>query len=153
MRSALTFSACLLSFALTGVAPAFAVPAGSDQAGTAAALPKVRGEWRWTDTAGCSETYVYADDGSGHVVSGEERSEMRYTFDPTPVGIGFFKLEATITKDHGGMDCAGSNEDDTSRLYTVYMKFSLDGDEHIVCLTPELKQCFGPLKRQADKPL
>jgi hypothetical protein len=152
MRSALTLPACLLTFMLAGVAPALAVPAGSDQAGAAVALPKVPGVWSWTDTAGCSETYTYAADGSGHVTSGEERSEMRYTFDPTPVGIGFFKLEATITKDHGGKDCAGSSEDDTSRLYTVYMKFSLDGDEHIVCLTPEIKQCFGPLQRQVTAP-
>ena len=122
-----------------------AVPADAERA--ASPVPQLAGAWSWTDPAQCSETYEYRLDGSGSVQSGEERSEMAYVFDPKGSDTGFYKLEATILKDHGGTDCAGSKEDDTNRLYTVYVKFNPEGDQHIVCVAPEVKQCFGPLRR------
>jgi hypothetical protein len=88
-------------------------------------------------------------DGSGRVVSGEERSEFAWVLDPKRTDNGFHRLDATIMKDHGGNDCTGSAEDDTNRRHTVYVKFHPDGDQHIVCSRPELEQCFGPLRRQA----
>ena len=137
--------ACLLSFGLLAAQTAQAVPADAERA--ASPVPQLAGAWSWTDPAQCSETYEYRLDGSGSVQSGEERSEMAYVFDPKGSDTGFYKLEATILKDHGGTDCAGSREDDTSRLYTVYVKFNPEGDQHIVCVAPEVKQCFGPLRR------
>jgi len=137
--------ACLLSFSLLAAQTAQAVPADAERA--ASPVPQLAGAWSWTDPAQCSETYEYRVDGSGSVQSGEERSEMAYVFDPKGSDTGFYKLEATILKDHGGTDCAGSKEDDTNKLYTVYLKFNPEGDQHIVCVAPEVKQCFGPLRR------
>lgn len=137
--------ACLLSGSLAAAGLAQAAPASTNRAIPSA--PHLAGTWHWTDQAQCSETYEYRSDGSGAVLSGDERSEMAYVFDPQESDTGFHKLEATILKDHGGTDCAGTKEDDTNRLYTVYVKFSPEGDQHIVCMTPEVKQCFGPLRR------
>jgi hypothetical protein len=137
--------ACLLSLSLLAANTAQAVPADAERA--ASPVPQLTGAWSWTDPAQCSETYEYRVDGSGSVQSGEERSEMAYVFDPKGSETGFYKLEATILKDHGGTDCAGSKEDDTNKLFTVYVKFNPEGDQHIVCVAPEAKQCFGPLRR------
>lgn len=131
-----------------GAGSALALPADTNQAEAATASPQIVGVWSWTDTAQCSETYEYLPDGSGRVVSGEERSEFAWVLDPKRTDSGFHRLDATIMKDHGGNDCTGSAEDDTNRRHTVYVKFHPEGDQHIVCFKPELEQCFGPLRRQ-----
>lgn len=139
-RPALPF--LLLSIALAGSAQAVPHEGG-------AASPHLAGSWSWTDPQQCSETYEYAADGSGKVSSGAEKSEMAYIFDPIPVEDGFYRLEATITRDYGGRDCAGSDSNDTNQRYTVYLKFHPDGNQHIVCMEPALRHCFGPLKRSS----
>lgn len=140
--SRLSCPALLLFLALTGAA--HAVPNDG-----VAAAPRLAGAWSWTDPQQCSETYEYSSDGSGKVSSGAEKAEMAYIFDPVPVQDGFYKLEATITRDHGGRDCAGSDSNDTDQRYTVFIKFNPTGDQHIVCMEPLLQHCFGPLKRKA----
>ena len=144
-------SACLFTLSVmgAGAGSALALPADVNQAETATASPQIIGVWSWIDTAQCGETYEYSPDGSGRVVSGEERSEFAWVLDPKRTDNGFHRLDATIMKDHGGNDCTGSAEDDTNRRHTVYVKFHPDGDQHIVCSRPELEQCFGPLRRQA----
>lgn len=141
--------ASLIATSLFACSGAFAVPADSAQPGVSAASPRLAGSWSWTDPQQCSETYEYAADGSGRVSSGDERAEMAYIFDPVPLKDGFYRLQATITKDNGERDCAGAASDDTNERYTVYLKFHPDGDQHIVCMEPELKHCFGPLRRKA----
>lgn len=144
--SALRLSAAALC-ALTALA-AHALPADPRApAARPGQPPTLAGSWSWTDPQQCSETYEYAADGSGRVSSGQERAEMAYIFDPVPLKDGFYRLEATITRDNGGTDCAGSASDDTNERYTVYLKFHPDGDQHIVCMEADLKHCFGPLKR------
>lgn len=131
----------ILSLVVSGSALALpdAAPAGP---------PQLVGSWSWSDPRQCSEIYEYAEDGSGRVASADERAEMAYIFDPAPLRNGFHRLEATITRDNGMTDCAGAANDDTRARYTVFIKFSPDGEQHIVCMEPDLEHCFGPLQRQ-----
>ncbi len=126
--------------------------------GLAAALPADRvepptltGLWSWTDPGQCREVYEYRPDGLGFILSGEERTEMRYVLGPLDAATGFHALQVTVLKDHGGMDCTGSRQDDSGRAFTMYLKFKPEGDQHIVCVTPSLDACFGPLGRTGPR--
>ncbi|WP_018410729.1 hypothetical protein [Methyloversatilis thermotolerans] len=138
-----SFCPALFALSLLVSSAALALPDASP-----ASPPHLVGSWSWSDPRQCSETYEYADDGSGRVASGEERAEMAYIFDPAPLVNGFHRLDATITRDNGMTDCAGAANDDTRARYTVFIKFSQDGEQHIVCMEPDLEHCFGPLQRQ-----
>lgn len=131
----------LLALASLAAGLASALPADRIEA------PSLTGVWRWTDPGQCREVYEYRPDGLGFILSGEERTEMRYTMGPLDAATGFHTLQVTVLKDHGGMDCTGSRQDDTGRAITMYLKFKPEGDQHIVCVTPSLDACFGPLGR------
>ncbi len=134
-------SALLLAADLAGAVPA-------ERAPSAQLLP---GVWSWTDPGQCREVYEYRADGLGFILSGEERTEMRYAMGPLDAATGFHTLQVTVLKDHGGMDCTGSRQNDSGREITMYLKFKPEGDQHIVCVTPSLDTCFGPLGRAPIK--
>lgn len=131
----------LLGLASLACGLAFALPADRIE------TPALAGVWSWTDPGQCREVYEYRADGLGFILSGEERTEMRYTMGPLDAATGFHTLQVQVLKDHGGADCTGSRQDDSGRAITMYVKFKPEGDQHIVCVTPGLEACFGPLGR------
>jgi hypothetical protein len=106
------------------------------------------GKWTWTRTENtCTEVYDYRADGTVHVVSGDEVTDNTYAIDATPDGNGFFKMVLKVVKDHGGKDCADSEEDSTGQEQAVFVLFHTSKPLHVVCRDPDLDTCYGPLRR------
>jgi hypothetical protein len=106
------------------------------------------GKWTWTraDNA-CTEVYDYRADGTLQVLSGSETTDNTYSIDAAPDKNGFFKMVLKIVKDHGGKDCADSEEDNTGQEQVVYVLFHSSRELHAVCRDPNLEACYGPLRR------
>lgn len=146
MRLQQTAIGALALWTLCAVSGAYAAPAPGEEASDAKS--RIVGTWRWTlPGTQCSETYDYRPDGTLHVVSGEEKSDNRYTAAPVEGGPGFVKIDATIVKDHGGEDCTESKEDNTGGNHIVYILFDPSGNQHVMCPSPTLNTCVGPLQR------
>lgn len=138
---------CAIAASLLG-GTAQAAPVESGEAKLKDANHLLVGSWVWTrDANQCSEIYEYRADGTNHIVSGEERTDNRYQLSASKSEGGFYTLTSTVVKDYGGKDCADADNDDTGATFTVYVTFSPDGDEHLVCFEEDLKRCFGPLRR------
>jgi len=131
-----------VALALPGLAAAQA-----DARGPGETHPLV-GKWRWTvKQNGCTETYDFRADGTAQVVSGAERSDNSFTVSREPDAKGFYKLDMTITKDHGGKDCSDVDKDDTGQRHTNFLLFEPTREMYQSCADASLGQCFGPLKR------
>ena len=132
-----------------------AVPAparAQDGARAAGEAHPLIGTWRWVRKENrCTETYEFRTDGTAYVVSGAERSDNRFTVSKQPDAKGFYKLDMTITKDHGGKDCADADTDDTGHESTTYLLFEPTKEMYLSCAEPSLGACFGPLKRTSAK--
>jgi hypothetical protein len=106
------------------------------------------GMWEWTrDVNNCSETYDFRPDGTAPVVSGTERTENEYSVSLVADDKGFYRLTMRITKHHGGRDCSDSGNPPDDKPFTIFVLFSPDFQQHIVCYERSLNQCFGPLRR------
>ena len=77
-----------------------------------------------------------------------ERTENTYSA-TGPDANGFLTIPHVVVRDYGGMDCAGSDADDTGRSLTIYAQISAQ-DELRLCPEPKLEGCVGPLKRLPD---
>jgi hypothetical protein len=98
----------------------------------------------------CSETYRFFPDGTTLDTSGDEVSESAYEISPKPVENGFYKLVSKITKDNGKKDCLGeiTKVGETSTNYVIFRR---GGESFVMCRTPSLDSCFGPLVRMQGK--
>jgi TonB family protein len=114
------------------------------------APPTIVGKWTWTvpDTH-CKEIYNFREDGWLLTESDVERTEGTYSV-IGPDANGFLTLPRVVVHDHGGIDCAQSDRDDTGQKYTGYARLSPKGDELYFCAQPNTDRCFGPLTRMAD---
>jgi TonB family protein len=126
------------------------VLAASGCASLGSAPPAVVGKWTWTlPTNGCREVYDFRKDGWLLTESAVERTESTYTV-TGPDADGFITIARGGLRDHGGVDCAGSDVDDSGHPYTSYARLSPAGDELYFCPQRSLDRCFGPLKRRPD---
>ncbi len=122
------------------------VMASSAQAGDPSS--DIVGKWTWTRTENaCTEVYDYRPDGTLYVQSGAEKTDNTYSMASSPEQNGFFRMVLKIEKDHGGKDCADSDEDSTGQESTVYVLFHSSKAIHAVCRDPSLEACYGPLHR------
>ncbi|WP_280153412.1 hypothetical protein [Piscinibacter sp. XHJ-5] len=123
-------------------------PAVSQAPDPAGASHPLVGKWQWTNSVNrCTEVYDFRPDGTAAVTSGAERSDNTYTVSREPDARGFYALTMKITKDHGGKDCGDIEQDETGQEHTNYLLFEPSREMHVVCQEPNLKACFGPLKR------
>ncbi len=110
------------------------------------------GTWTWTrGSNACTEMYEFRPDGTAGVVSGDERTDNTYTVSSRPDARGFHKLVLTVTRDHGGKDCADQDRDDTGQQNTGYVRFEPDMNSLVWCRKPNMETCFGPLRRKAPR--
>lgn len=117
--------------------------------GLVADLPSIIGTWTWKRRENsCSESYAFRPDGTVSIVSGDERTEGRYTYSRTEQSEVRALLTLTTTADYGGRDCADSKEDSTGQSDTVYVLFNRQRTEILVCGSVAGQDCFGPLRRQ-----
>jgi hypothetical protein len=106
------------------------------------------GKWEWTrEVNNCTETYDFRPDGTVPVVSGTERTENEFSVSTLSDDQGFYRLTMRIAKHNGGRDCSDSGNPPDDKPFTVYVLFSPDLQQHIVCYERSLTQCFGPLRR------
>jgi len=112
--------------------------------------PSVIGTWEWTRKSdGCSEQYVFRDDGVLLVHSGENRTENTFLMAWAPEPNGRYKLTLTTERDLGGRDCSGSTTDKVGRRAVGYLLFGHSRETMLLCASPEGADCIGPLKRIA----
>ena len=106
------------------------------------------GKWQWTrGTNKCTETYDYRSDGNLFIASGAEETNVAYTISDQPDAKGFFELKGRPVKSNGAPDCSDSKSNGDGAPYTVYIIFNKEQPLHLVCKTPAIDQCFGPLER------
>lgn len=106
------------------------------------------GTWAWTRSSNdCTEVYRYYRDGTVAVISGKEVTLGEYEIASQPNDAGRYKLTDTILIDHGGMDCADVDVDNTGESATIYVLFHDSGNAHWSMYEPTGDIGFGPLYR------
>jgi hypothetical protein len=106
------------------------------------------GKWTWTrDTNNCTEVYDYRPNGTLYVTSGAEIATVEYSISGHKDANGFYELKGLNRMTNGAQDCSDSPPEGEAKPYTIYIIFHLTQPLHVVCYTPALEQCFGPLKR------
>jgi hypothetical protein len=114
----------------------------------AAQQPSLAGTWDWTRKSnGCAEQYVFRDDRTVSIKSGDERLERSYLMAWAAEPNGRYKVTMTTVSDSGGRGCADTVEGNTARSGTVYVLFGGSGETMLVCNSPGGADCIGPLKR------
>jgi len=118
--------------------------------GASGQQPNIVGTWEWTRKSnGCSEQYVYREDGTLSVRRGEKLTENTDLMSWAPEPTGRYKLTMTTVKDNGGRDCADSTADSAGQRRIVYVLFSQSRETMIQCDSPAGADCSGPLRRAA----
>ncbi len=115
-------------------------------------LPTVRhqivGKWQWTrSTNNCTEMYDYRADGTFYTRSGAEETSNTYSISERPDANGFYELKAQLVKSNEAQDCSDGAPNNDTAPFTIYILFHKTQPLHLVCQTPTLNQCFGPLRR------
>lgn len=132
------------------VALALAVAAScmsTSHAQTASVNPVV-GTWSWTLFSGkCTEALQYRADGVMLSTSGEAVTEWRYTASGTPDAQDFYKTDEISTRYNAKKDCSGDMVDEIGLDTVKFIQLNPAKDRMIICKTPSLQTCYGPLKR------
>ena len=139
MKKFTIFYALLLSGSLSVHATTETLPAIHHQ---------IVGKWQWTRSANnCTEVYDYRSDGTYNCKSGAEETNSTCSISERPDANGFYELKAKIVKSNGAQDCGDGPPNEDPGPFTKYIMFHKAQPLHIVCQTPALDQCFGPLRR------
>lgn len=109
---------------------------------------KIVGKWQWTrSTNNCTEEYDYRTDGTLYTKSGAEETSNTYSISERPDANGFYELKAQLVKSNGAQDCSDGPPNNDTAPFTIYILFHKAQPLYLVCQTPALDQCFGPLRR------
>lgn len=120
----------------------------TSHAQTAPVINPMVGTWSWTLFNGkCAETLQYRIDGVLLSTSGEAVSEWRYAATSTPDAQGFYKVSEISTRHNAKKDCSGDLMDETGLDATKFIQLNPAKDRLIICKTPSLQACYGPLQR------
>lgn len=132
-------AACLLSTATFACAAAPVAPAANHP---------ILGIWELNlPEISCSETYRFRADGTTLVMSAKEVSESEFRIPAQPSEKGFYKLDDKITKQNGGIDCAG-RVIKVGTTSTNYVRFNATATVFILCAAESLEDaCIGPFRR------
>lgn len=120
----------------------------ASHAQTAPADSPVVGTWSWTLFNGkCTETLQYRADGLLLTTSGDAVTEWRYAASSPPDAQGFYKLVEISTRFNAKKDCSGDLVDENGLDATKYIQLNPAKTMMIICKTPSLEACYGPLQR------
>jgi hypothetical protein len=112
--------------------------------------PDIVGTWEWTRSKdGCSEQYVYRQDGTLSIRRGEKRTENAFRMSWAPEPNGRYGVTIFTVKDDGRRDCEGSDEDTAGRQRIVYLLFGQSRETMIQCESPTGADCTGLMRRVA----
>jgi len=122
---------------------------GTIASGDAAAQqPALAGTWDWTRKSnGCAEQYVFRDDRTVSIKSGDARLERTYLMAWSSQPNGRYKVTMTTVSDSGGRGCAETVEGNTARSGILYILFGGSGETMLICNSEAGADCIGPLKR------
>ncbi|MES2512231.1 MAG: hypothetical protein V4625_20065 [Pseudomonadota bacterium] len=105
--------------------------------------------WNWMPFGSrCMETFQYRANNTMLATSGEAIAEWNYTVTPQANEKGFYEVVETSMRHNGKKDCSGDTVDGAGIVNIRFMQFSPTKDRMLVCKTPSLEACFGPLRRQ-----
>lgn len=127
-----------------------ALPYLSNAADSDATLnpPPIIGKWTWTrSTNNCTEVYDFRADGTMYATSGGEIATATYVVSGHKDSNGFYEMRVKPLTTNGAQDCSDRAPGGEQNPYTVYIIFHPTQPLHLVCQTPELDQCFGPLEK------
>ena len=106
------------------------------------------GTWSWTLFSGtCTETLQYRADGVLLSTSADAVTEWRYTASNLPDAQGFYKVDEISTRHNAKKDCSGDIVDEIGRDTVKFIQLNPARDRLIICKTPALQTCYGPLQR------
>ncbi len=106
------------------------------------------GTWSWTLFNGkCTETLQYRADGVLLSTSGEAVTEWRYAASSAPDAQGFYKMLEISTRHNAKKDCSGDVVDESGLDATKFIQLNPAKNLLIICKTPSLEACYGPLRR------
>lgn len=112
-------------------------------------LHPLAGTWSWTPfNSRCLETFQYRSNNTMLGASGEAVAEWNYTVTPQASEKGFYEVVETSMRQNGKKDCSGDTVDSLGLVNIRFIQFSPARDQMLVCRSPSLEACFGPLKRQ-----
>ncbi len=112
-------------------------------------LHPIAGTWSWTPfNSRCVETFQYRSNNTMLGASGEAVAEWNYTVTPQASEKGFYEVVETSMRQNGKKDCSGDTVDSLGLVNIRFIQFSPARDQMLVCRSPSLEACFGPLKRQ-----
>lgn len=108
----------------------------------------VVGTWGWTLFNGqCRETLQYRVDAVLLSTSGDAVTQWRYAASAIPDAQGFYEVSEISTRYNNKKDCSGDLVDEEGFETIKFIQFNPAKDQLIVCKTPSLAACYGPLKR------
>jgi len=135
--------ALLIALLLAESLPAYAAPSTP-----AAVSHPIVGKWQWTrSTNNCTEIYDYRADGTIFAISGAEETTSTYKIAERPNSNGFYALTSRLVKTNGAQDCSDNPPSADTAPYTIYILLHRSQTTYMVCLTPALDRCAGPLRR------
>ncbi len=133
-----------------------AIAAAAARAAPPAALAEdhpILGTWEFDfPDRNCTETYRFFPTGTTLDSSGEEVTESAFEISAKADARHFYKLTSKITKGNGKKDCDGQ----VSKLGVSsinYIMFHGSGESLIMCKSPTLEACFGPLLKAHGRPV
>lgn len=135
------------------------------------------GNWKFTNSQGCTDTVTYRADGIGRVTSQDEITDFTYliqpadktlirhkfihvtndltdlhsalTRDPIETRYGIYQVSYETLKDNGGIDCFGSKADNTGQSRESFYVFNKNNTAFFFCI--DLKfPCIGPYRKQPE---
>lgn len=108
----------------------------------------ILGRWTWTRASNhCTEVYDYRPDGTLLATSGAEETTSTYSMSSVPDDHGFYAMRVQLVKSNGAQDCSDGPPNESTEPYTIYVIFSEARPVHLMCETPSLAQCIGPLRK------
>jgi hypothetical protein len=109
---------------------------------------QVVGKWQTTRSAdGCTETHDYRSDGTLVVISGARETTSTYTISDRQNAQGYYELKVQPLKYNDAPRCPGSPLSSDAAPHAAYLIFHRTQPLHLICETPGLDKCLGPLRR------
>lgn len=103
------------------------------------------GSWS-SDFNGCTETYVFKNDGTRTYVSNEEKGTSKYEI--TKLTDTTYKLTDIITESNGGNDCFGEPGSPVGHKVTLYIKLNAQKTEMTMCADAQFNKCIQPFYKK-----
>ncbi len=126
---------------------ALALPPGLPAAEEAAVAHQIVGKWRYMHADGCVEEWHFRPDGSLLARSGRHEAAASYSVSRRQNVQGFYELQVQPHVQGDGPRCAGSPLPAGAEPYVLFAIFHRTQPIQLLCATPGLEKCLGPLRR------